>query len=469
MDGNGSQSSEQASLDALKTVADEEGKLFVDIVDVAGNLDVISTTISTQASEFVKLSEAVGSVAESNRNIVNAAMKSRQLSSSASENVAESKQSIDAAVSEIHSLIEGVSSTESTLSGLQKALSEVGKIAASINQIAGQTNLLALNATIEAARAGDAGRGFAVVAGEVKTLAGQTSEATQNIERTLKELENQANLLISQGESNTGLAGRVSEGTANIGSAIDLIASSIEEIDSETGRIVGEAERISDDSADLEDTAAQIREEAERSSATLAEATERTKRLVDGGEWLMNFCAKDGANEVDKPYVDYVTKIAAQISEQLDAEIDSGRDRLEDLFDPDYQPIPGSNPSQVSNRCTETTDRVFTPVQEAALAFSPTVVYCASINTDGYLPTHNKQFSQPQSDDPSWNHAHCRNRKIYRDRTAKKVSANKEPFLLLTYRRDMGGGNFALMREATSPIWVKGRHWGGVRLAYKPD
>jgi methyl-accepting chemotaxis protein len=42
-----------------------------------------------------------------------------------------------------------------------------------------------------------------------------------------------------------------------------------------------------------------------------------------------------------------------------------------------------------------------------------------------------------------------------------------QPFLVQTYRRDMGNGQFALMKDVSAPISVRGRHWGGVRLAYK--
>ena len=71
--------------------------------------------------------------------------------------------------------------TNSTMRSLRDAVEKIGSVVGLISDIAAQTNLLALNATIEAARAGEAGKGFAVVASEVKSLATQTSKATEEI------------------------------------------------------------------------------------------------------------------------------------------------------------------------------------------------------------------------------------------------------------------------------------------------
>ena len=49
----------------------------------------------------------------------------------------------------------------------------------------------------------------------------------------------------------------------------------------------------------------------------------------------------------------------------------------------------------------------------------------------------------------------------------KKVAANTKPFLLQTYRRDMGGGNFVLMKDLSSPIFIRGRHWGAFRMGFR--
>ncbi|MFD2855637.1 hypothetical protein ACFSZS_13950 [Seohaeicola zhoushanensis] len=137
-----------------------------------------------------------------------------------------------------------------------------------------------------------------------------------------------------------------------------------------------------------------------------------------------------------------------------------GRITREDLFDHDYRPIEGSNPQQFMTRFTGLTDRLFPEVQEAALTIDPRVVFCVAIDTNGYLPTHNRKFSQPQRNDVAWNTANCRNRRIFDDRVGLKAGRNQMPFLLQVYRRDMGGGSYAMMKDVSAPIRVGGKHWG---------
>ncbi len=89
------------------------------------------------------------------------------------------------------------------------------------------------------------------------------------------------------------------------------------------------------------------------------------------------------------------------------------------------------------------------------------------MDRNGYLPTHNRKFSQPPSQDPDWNAQNCRNRRIFNDRTGLASARNTRPILLQTYRRDMGGGQFVVMNELAAPIMVEGRHWGAFRIGFR--
>ena len=98
----------------------------------------------------------------------------------------------------------------------------------------------------------------------------------------------------------------------------------------------------------------------------------------------------------------------------------------------------------------------------------PAITFCAVVDRNGYLPVHNKIYSLPQRPgDVAWNTANCRNRRIFNDRTGLAAGQNQKSSLVQTYRRDMGGGQFVLMKDISAPIRVQGRHWGGFRIGVK--
>jgi methyl-accepting chemotaxis protein len=129
--------------------------------------------------------------------------------------------------------------------------------------------------------------------------------------------------------------------------------------------------------------------------------------------------------------------------------------------------MPGTNPQQHTTRFVAIADRLFPQVQERMLTLSDKVVFCIAVDRNGYVATHNRKYNQPQRGDLAWDSANSRYRRIFNDRTGLASARNERPFLLQTYRRDMGGGQFVVMKEAAAPITVDGRHWGGLRLAFK--
>jgi methyl-accepting chemotaxis protein len=193
----------------------------------------------------------------------------------------------------------------------------------------------------------------------------------------------------------------------------------------------------------------------------------RIDRLVGMGERLIAATASSGIETVDTPFIEAAKEAAAKIAAALEAELDGGRLSTADLFDEQYVPIQGTNPQQVRTRFLDATDRLFPEIQEPMLNVDPRIVFCAAVDRNGYLPTHNRKFSQPQGNDVAWNTSNSRNRRIFNDRVGLAAGRSTQPFLVQTYRRDMGNGQFALMKDVSAPISVRGRHWGGVRLAYK--
>ena len=91
----------------------------------------------------------------------------------------------------------------------------------------------------------------------------------------------------------------------------------------------------------------------------------------------------------DTPFIEAVQRGAARLSAALEQAVAQGRISLADLFDEKYQAVAGSNPAQVTTRFVALTDELFPPVQEELLAFDSKVVFCAAVDRNGYLPTHN--------------------------------------------------------------------------------
>jgi methyl-accepting chemotaxis protein len=169
----------------------------------------------------------------------------------------------------------------------------------------------------------------------------------------------------------------------------------------------------------------------------------------------------------DALYIEGAQKAAGEIGQQLEQAVAQGRISLQDLFDEQYQPMPGTEPAQHMARFCGLADQLFPAVQERMLQLSDKVVYCIAVDRNGYVSTHNRKYCQPQRPgDVVWNTANSRYRRIFNDRTGLASARNERPFLLQTYRRDMGGGRFVLLKEASAPILVQGRHWGGLRLAF---
>ena len=176
----------------------------------------------------------------------------------------------------------------------------------------------------------------------------------------------------------------------------------------------------------------------------------------------------DQLEEEFRPLVHRAQTGAMQVMKALDEAVERGDLNFGDLFDTNYRPVEGSDPIQYETLAIAALEAILPPVQEAILAEDKRMAFCACVDVNGWLPVHNKVYSQPQRrGETAWNMANSRNKRIFDDRTGLLAARNTRPFLIQAYLRDLGGGKIIPMKEVDVPIVVKGRQWGGFRSAYQ--
>jgi len=178
-----------------------------------------STSVNTAATE---LSTNMGGMAaaaeEMNANVRTVSAAVEEMTASIGEVARNAQQAAEIA----GNAMQLAQASNSDIGQLNSAADQIGQVLEVIRDIAEQTNLLALNATIEAARAGDMGKGFGVVAAEVKNLARQTSEATEDIRRRIEGIQQSTGKAVQS-------IGEITQVIGNVDSVSRTIAAAVEE------------------------------------------------------------------------------------------------------------------------------------------------------------------------------------------------------------------------------------------------
>lgn len=276
------------------------GKIISNANVVAGSAEELSTTSTQISTSTVQMSSEATNAAVTTETMtatINSIAASADKMTSATQSVATAIEKMSVSINEVaancnkelHIANEAKSHSshsKEVVDELGSTALSIGKIVQLINDIADQTNLLALNATIEAASAGEAGKGFAVVANEVKELAKQTAEATQEISEQISIIQSNTSTACDSINSVSLVIDEVNSISRNIVNAVEQQSSTVNEIARNISGVNDNMRMVSDDVSESAKGLSEVSETINHVSTSAQSTAENINHINDNARNL---------------------------------------------------------------------------------------------------------------------------------------------------------------------------------------
>ncbi len=283
-----------ANADILTSASNDLSSLSSQMSDGADSMSAKSNTVASAAEEMsANINSVAAAMEQASTNMNLVATSADEMTSTINE-IAQNSEKGRAITGEA---VAQANDATKKIDELGKGAQEIGKVTETITEISEQTNLLALNATIEAARAGEAGKGFAVVANEIKELARQTAEATQDIKDRIAGIQATTSGAVTQVE-------QISRVINDVNEIVSTIATAVEEQSATTKEIAGNVSQASDGIQEVSQNVAQSSTVSQEIAKDIAEMNQSSNEM------------SNSSSQVDMSAQE-LSKLAAQLKEMV--------------------------------------------------------------------------------------------------------------------------------------------------------
>ncbi|WP_335945992.1 methyl-accepting chemotaxis protein [Pseudomonas sp. G166] len=463
--------------DEIRTLASTCNRFLAKQREIISNVQALTVHIAVESARSLKnISDSSDSAThqarfakevmdQSNTAVGRIEEVSRQtqgISSTTAQNLSMARDSYSELL-EVTGNISEISSSLNEFATLVGALnqrsSSIKSIVGLIQQISAQTNLLALNAAIEAARAGESGRGFAVVADEVRTLAQNVSRATDDISRNIDAMLEEVS---STHEQTNQISHSARETQKVVERASGHFESMIGDFESTNGKLADIATHIqqfADSNTGINERVTQIHADSQLIDQRMQHSATATRDLSGVAEKVQ---ALLGRFVLGHGKLDAAITRASQCRDILQVRLEALQKEGLNLFDQNYQLIPGTDPKQYMTSYTERFAQVCQEECDTLTRSTPGGKVSFIVDTKGYCPVNNSWVSKQPTGDRAVDLPVCRNKRIFGDPIGLRAAGNVQRFLLQTYLRDTG----EIMTEIDVPFFFGGRHWGNLRVGF---
>lgn len=263
---------------SISTIASNAGELEGSSKNLKGLSDQLSSEVSTVSGQVDVVSSSAESVSVNVQSVANA---TNEMGTSIKEIASQTNQASRVASTGV----DVAETTNSIVQQLGDSSAEISQVSKVITSIAEQTNLLALNATIEAARAGEAGKGFAVVANEVKELAKESANASEQISNRISAIQRDSNEAVEA-------IGNIRDIIHEINEIQTAIAGAVEEQSATANEISRNVNNAADGSKEIAGSMSHVTEAATRANSAVSEMDQASSGLAQMATALQSLVSK---------------------------------------------------------------------------------------------------------------------------------------------------------------------------------